>query len=104
MLPKLSPKLTYFLAGPITALVLATIGLAVWLGAYDMRHEGQIYTGVSVWGVDLSQMTPTEAEATLAAAFPSWQAQTISFTDSETGQIWHKSPADLAFSLTWTLR
>jgi vancomycin resistance protein YoaR len=93
--PRISPKLTYFLAGPITALVLATVGLAVWLGAYDMRHEGQIYTGVSVWDVDLSQMSQAEAEASLADAFSYWQEQTISFTDSETGQSWTKSPAEL---------
>jgi vancomycin resistance protein YoaR len=97
--PRLSPKLTYFLAGPITALVLATIGLAVLLGLYDMRHEGQIYTGVSVWGVDLSQMNPSEAETTLAGAFPYWQEQTISFTDPDSGQTWHKSPAELGVYL-----
>jgi vancomycin resistance protein YoaR len=97
--PKLSPKLTYFLAGPITALVLATIGLAVLLGMYDARHEGQIYTGVSVWSVDLSQMSQAEAEAVLADAFPYWEEQTISFTDPETGQTWHKSPAELGVYL-----
>ena len=95
MRQKISPKLAYFLAGPIAALALTAIGLAVWLGMYDLRHEGKIYTGVSVWGIELSEMDRAEAEATLAAAFPTWQQQSISFTDSNTGQIWQKSPAEL---------
>ncbi len=92
---RLSRNLSYFLAAPLTALALAAVGLALWVSSYQQAHNGRIYTGVSVWGIDLSQKTPTEAQAALAAAFPYAEEKSITLVDPISGQTWQKSPAEM---------
>lgn len=89
----------WFLAVPLFFLVLVTLTLAVTVTGYQARHADRIYTGVSVWGRDLSRMTPPEAEQALAAAFPYAQQQAVTLTDAATGQSWSLSLADLGMSL-----
>ncbi|MBK8985016.1 MAG: VanW family protein [Chloroflexi bacterium] len=92
-------NLTYFLIAPLTALVIATLVLAVNVAAYQSQHHNRIYTGVSVMGVDLSQMTLEEAQAALAQALPYAQAENITFTDPISNQTWTKSPTALGVSV-----
>ena len=91
-------NLAYFLAAPLTAVVLITLLVAYTITSYQSQHRERIYTGISVWGVDLSQMRPAEAEATLATAFPYAQQQAITLTDPTTGQQWSFSPSELGLS------
>lgn len=99
-------NLSYFLLVPLTTFVLITVILAVVVSNYETAHNGRIYTGVSVWGIDLSQKTPAEAEALLAAAFPYPQEEAIAFIDPATGETWHKAPAEmgLTFSVAETVQ
>ena len=60
---QLSRNLSFFLIVPLTTLVMITIVLALIVSSYQSAHDGRIYTGVSVWGIDLSEKTPAEAEA-----------------------------------------
>ena len=88
-------NLAYFLAVPLTAVILITLLLAYTITTYQSQHRQRIYTGISVWGVDLSQMEPTEAQTTLKNAFPYAQQQGITLTDSATGQQWSFAPSEL---------
>lgn len=96
---KLSRNLSYFLAVPLTALALAAIALALLVSSYQQAHNGRIYTGVSVWGIDLSQKTPAEAQAALAAVFPYAQEKSITLVNPISGQTWQKSPAEMGLAL-----
>ncbi|MFQ5421537.1 MAG: peptidoglycan binding domain-containing protein, partial [Anaerolineae bacterium] len=88
-------NLGYFLAAPITTLVLGVVILAFVITGYQSRHNGRIYTGVTVAGIDLSALETAEAEAALANAFADANSQQITFSDPATGQSWTKTPAEL---------
>ena len=62
-------NLTYFLAAPITVVVLFTLALAFFVANYQSDHNGRVYTGVTVGEIDLSGMNPLEAEQ--ASGWPS---------------------------------
>lgn len=95
---QLGRNLSYFLMVPLTTLVLVTIVLAVLVSSYENAHNGRIYTGVNVWGIDLSEKTPAEAEDALASAFPYPAEKAITFSDPATGQEWVKSPKELGLT------
>ncbi len=94
----LGRNLSYFLLVPLTTLVLITIALAVVVSSYESTHNGRIYSGVSVWGIDLSEKTPAEAQAVLAAAFPYPEEEAVTFADPATGQVWGKSPVEMGLT------
>ncbi|MCB8921244.1 MAG: VanW family protein [Ardenticatenaceae bacterium] len=95
---QLSRNLSFFLIVPLTTLVMITIVLALIVSSYQSAHDGRIYTGVSVWGIDLSEKTPAEAEAALASAFPYPLEEAITFIDPATGQEWVESPVQLGLT------
>src|SRR5690606_22856489 len=65
---------------------------------YQIRHTNRIFTGVSVWGVDLSGMTREEAAAALAETVPDAREGAIELVDQATGRSWQRSPASLGIS------
>lgn len=88
--------LRYLLTLPIAAFVAAVLLFAVIVGQYRGQHDGRIYTGVSVMGLDLSRMTPQEAQAALADAVPYPQETAVTLTYGD--QSWQKTPAELGLS------
>lgn len=79
---KQSPIITVFLV--LTCLVvLANITAFIGAAGYLIYYDGLILPGVSVWGVDLSAMTPETAEAALQGRFDYPQAARITFTDGD---------------------
>ncbi len=92
-------NLGWFLSVPLFFLALLSLTLAVTVTGYQTRHADRIYTGVSIGGVDLSQMTLPEAQQALATAFPYAQEQSITLSDAATGEVWHLPLADLGVSL-----
>ncbi|MCI0579621.1 MAG: VanW family protein [Chloroflexi bacterium] len=80
---------------PVTAVVVAILVTTLALAFYQQRHAGRIYTGVVVWGVDLSGMTQAEARQALNGAFPYSQEKSIVLTDPKSGQEWRRAPAEL---------
>ncbi|MBK9613715.1 hypothetical protein [Candidatus Amarobacter glycogenicus] len=51
-------------------MVIASLFLALNVATYQSQHRDVIYSGVSMMGVDLSQMTPEEAKTALTEALP----------------------------------
>ncbi|MBP6806587.1 MAG: peptidoglycan binding domain-containing protein, partial [Chloroflexi bacterium] len=92
---RFSRNLSYFLVAPLTALVIVSLFLALNVATYQSQHRDVIYSGVSMMGVDLSQMTPEEAKTALTEALPFAKAETITFTDPSTDQTWSKSASEL---------
>lgn len=92
-------KLGWFLAVPILFLLTLTLTLSLIVTLYQAQHQDRIFTGVSVWGIELSQKTQAEAEVALTNSFPYAQQTTIFLIDPANGQEWRKTPADLGVSL-----
>ncbi len=87
-------NLGYFLIPPIIGLTLLVLVLALAMSAYRAQHSGRIYTGVTVQGIDVSEMTVQEATAALAGALP-YTAARITLVDPATGQEWGFTPQQL---------
>ena len=92
-------NLGYFLIPPIVGLTLLAMLLALGLTAYRARYSGRVYTGVSVAGVDLSEMTAAEAEAALSGALPYAGSATVTLVDPGTGAEWSYTPAQLGIAV-----
>ncbi|MCB0033101.1 MAG: peptidoglycan binding domain-containing protein, partial [Anaerolineales bacterium] len=92
-------KLRWFSLGPITGLVLIAIAAMVTFSSYQTEHEDAVFTGVSVSGIELGGLSLTEAEQRLTAAAASPEQTAITFVDSQSGQEWHYSAADLGVQL-----
>jgi hypothetical protein len=88
-------KISWFLLPPVTAFVIVTVLLAWVTTGYQQQHQDKIYTGVTVWGHDLSRMTVAEAEAALAQAFPYASEKAITLLVPGTDEVWELSPAEL---------
>lgn len=77
----------------VTILILVNLIAALIVAGFQIYFDGLIYPGVSVWGVDLSGMTPTEAASALNGQFDYPQATTITFRDGQ--NIWPATAAEL---------
>lgn len=86
----------------LIALVFAALGV-MGVAAYNFNYEGRFYSGVRVWGVDLSGLKPEEAGLALSTAFNYPQSSAFTFTDGD--QTWTATPAQLGvtFDLPATL-
>ena len=91
-------SLGYLLLAPLTLFTLASLALIIIITVYQNQHQDRIYTGVSVWGIDLSRMNQTEAETTLSSALPYTQQKAITLTDPKTGRRWERTPAELGLT------
>ena len=96
---RLSRNLGIIFIVPLVTLAVLTLLLAVMVVSYQSQHADRIYTGVVAAGVDLSQMTPAEAEAALAEAMPFTEQQAITLRDPLLAQTWDYTPAELGLSL-----
>lgn len=96
---RLRRNLGYFFIFPMVGLVLAVVATAMVVANYHSRHDNRIYTGVSVAGVDVSGLTPAEAEAKLETAVPYIQQEAIQFTNPLSQESWTRTPAQLGVSL-----
>ncbi len=91
-------NLAYFFAAPLAVGLLLFVALAVLLVSYQSRHNGRIFTGISVMGVDLSQMEIAEAETALNQNFSYPTSEQIIFVDPATSQTVAKTPAELGLT------
>ena len=98
-------NISYFLIAPLTALVILSMVLAYTISTYKSQHTDRIYTGVTMFGIDLGGMTPEEAKTALANAVPYTNEEAITLTDPASGQQWTKTPAELgvAYDLNETV-
>ena len=92
-------KLRWFLITPVTTIVILGLILAAGLVIYQQWHADRIFTGVSVWGADLSGMDAEEARQALLDAFSYPTEGSIVLTDPRTGREWIRPPAELGVLL-----
>lgn len=96
--PSLVRNLTWFLTVPVIAGVLLSLVVAVTIALYQGRHTGRVYSGVQVWGADLSGMTEDETSTALAGLMPVDDQEMITLVDPGTGREWTYAPADLGLT------
>ncbi len=84
---------------PLLLTLLLAAGIAyLGLSNYAAQHEGRIYTGVSIVGVDVGGLTRQEALNRLTAQLDSTAGRTLTFVDPATGQEWVKNFQELGVS------
>lgn len=86
----------------VVVLIFAALG-TMGVVAYNFNYEGRFYSGVRVWGVNLSGLKPEEAGLALSTAFNYPQASAFTFIDGD--KTWTATPAQLGitFDLPATL-
>ena len=89
--PAMGRNLGYFFIPPLVGLALLVLALAVGMSVYRAQHSGRVYTGVTVQGLDLGEMTVAEAEAALVGALPYAGAATVTLVDPATGCLLYTS-------------
>ncbi len=77
----------------VSILVLSNLIAALMAAGYQIYHDGLIFPGVNVWGIDLSGMTPSEAATALQGRFAYPQTLVITFRDGDS--IWQVTAGDL---------
>ncbi|MFZ1399055.1 MAG: VanW family protein [Candidatus Promineifilaceae bacterium] len=92
-------NLAFFLAPILAGLLLLFVALAIVLVSYQSRHNGRIFTGISVMGVDLSGLEMAEAEAALSQNFSYATTEQIVFVDPETQTEFSKTPSELGLTI-----
>ena len=91
-------NLAFFLAPVLAGFLLLFVVLAIWLVSYQSRHNGRIFTGISVMGVHLSGMEIAEAETALNQHFNYASTEQIVFVDPETQTEFSKTPSELGLT------
>jgi vancomycin resistance protein YoaR len=91
----LGRNLGYFLIPPIVGLTLVVLILGAAMAIYRANHNGRIYTGVTVQGIDVGRMTPAEAAAALNDVTSYSNAGALTLVDPATGAEWPFTPAQL---------
>ena len=90
-------NLSWFLTIPIVVGVVLSLAVALTVAIYQGRHTGRVFTGVSMWGVDLSGMDRDEVSAIVATFLPDTTSDIITLVDPDTGREYTYTPAELGF-------
>src|SRR5215203_3333307 len=88
-----APVLPQLIAAFISGVVLFFGLIITWVLGYQLLYAGRIFPGVSVAGVDLSGMSPSDAAVKLNQALSFSTTGKILFRDGE--KAWIASPAEL---------
>ncbi|NUQ83419.1 MAG: VanW family protein [Anaerolineales bacterium] len=87
------PVFPQIVAALISGVTLFFITIIAWTLGYQLLYAGRIFPGVSVAGVDLSGLTPSEAAVKLNQTLSYPVSGKILFRDGE--KAWVASPAEL---------
>jgi vancomycin resistance protein YoaR len=87
------PLFPQIVAALVSGVTLFFIGIITWTLGYQLVYAGRIFPGVSVAGVDLSGLTPSEAAVKLNQTLSYPVSGSILFRDGE--KAWVASPAEL---------
>jgi vancomycin resistance protein YoaR len=87
------PILPQVIAALLSGVALFFILIVVWTVAYQLLYAGRIFPGVSVAGVDLSGLTPSDAAVKLSQTLSYPISGKILFRDRE--KAWVATPAEL---------
>lgn len=87
------PVFPQIVAALVSGVTLFFIAIIAWTLGYQLLYAGRIFPGVSVAGVDLSGLTPSEAAVKLNQTLSYPVSGRILFRDGE--KAWVASPAEL---------
>lgn len=87
-----------FLLFPTLAFGLILSAAVLGLVYFENSHQGRIFPGVVIWGIELDGMTPADARSRLTEAFPYPNQVAFTFRDPGTGQTWQATPAQLGMT------
>ncbi len=90
---KQAPVIPQVAAALVSGAALFLTALIMWTVAYQLIYAGRIFPGVSVAGVDLSGLTPSDAAVKLNQTLSYPISGKILFRDGE--KAWLASPAEL---------
>lgn len=88
-----TPVFPQIVAALVSGVTLFFIAIIAWTLGYQLLYAGRIFPGVSVAGVDLSGLTPSEAAVKLNQTLSYPVGGRILFRDGE--KAWVASPAEL---------
>jgi vancomycin resistance protein YoaR len=88
-----TPILPQIIAALVSGITLFFAAIIVWTLGYQLIYAGRIFPGVSVAGVDLSGMTPSDAAIKLNQALSYPITGKVLFKDGE--KAWVATPAEL---------
>jgi hypothetical protein len=91
------PIFPQVVAALVSGVVLFVALLLTWTLGYQLLYAGRIFPGVTVAGVDLSGMKPSDAAVKLSQALSYPINGKILFRDGE--QAWVASPTQLGMAL-----
>ena len=80
-------RVGWFSIGPLAGLIIVATILLLTSNSYAEQHRNKVYTGVYVAGLDLSEMTLSEATGAIEA-LSATNAATITLIDPSNGQEW----------------
>jgi vancomycin resistance protein YoaR len=92
-LPRQTNSLPQILAALLGGLLLFTLSIGVTTGGYQLYYAGHIFPGISVAGVDISDLTPEEAALRLNQSLTYPYAGQILFREGD--KVWLAAPAQL---------
>jgi len=82
------------LKGLVGFLLFPSLAIGLILGAavmglvyFENSHQGRIFPGVVIWGIELGGMTPEDARVGLTEAFPYPNQIAFTFRDPGTGIV-----------------
>jgi vancomycin resistance protein YoaR len=87
------PVLPQVVAAFISGITLFFVIIIIWTLGYQLLYAGRIFPGVSVAGIDLSGMNPSDAAVKLNQALSFSTTGKILFRDGE--KAWIATPAEL---------
>lgn len=80
-------RIGWFSIGPLAGLIIVATMLLLTSNSYAEQHRNKVYTGVYVGGLDLSEMSLSEATDEIRT-FSSTDSATITLVDPSNGQEW----------------
>src|SRR6188474_500657 len=87
------PIFPQVVAAFVSGMALFLVVIIIWTLGYQLLYAGRIFPGVSVAGVDLSGMSPSDAAVKLNQALSFSTSGKILFRDGE--KAWIATPAEL---------
>ena len=94
--PRRNPLLEQILAAFLGGLMLFLGAVLVWTIGFQLMYAGRIFPGVSVAGVDLSGLSPTEAATKLNQTLSYPYSGKIVLRDG--GRVWVVAPAQMGMA------
>jgi vancomycin resistance protein YoaR len=95
--PKRSPVPAQILSAVIGGLTVFTLALALITGAYQLLYSGRVFPGISMAGLDLTNLTPDQATTALSRRFTFLASGRVVFREGD--RVWVATPADLGMVL-----